>query len=185
MKTLLSIGICLLLLVAPAHARKKTFDDFLVLNNNDTIYGKVLTGGSFTANRIWVRVKKEDGSKLRFQMEEVKAFRDRGIDYLRKEFIHIRWPMKTYLRVDQVGKMTLMYMRCQTARLGYDLFVELENGELVIINAHNFYTLLYPLFKASPSFMEQVGGDVFYPRLNRHYYKEMYKYISWYNGISL
>lgn len=183
MKILLCLLLFMLMANEKAQAERKSYLDYIVMNNSDTIYGKVLTGGSYVSNRIWVRVKPQHGPKQRYRMEEVKAFRSGGQDYLRKEFIHIRWPMKTYLRVEVAGEISMLYMRCPTAKLNYDLFAMLPNGEVFILNAHNFYTKLLPILQSSPRFLEQAGdGEVYYPRLNRHYYKDMARMFHWYNG---
>lgn len=183
MKALIALVIMCGYLASPLSAQRKQRNDLIVLNSNDTLQGKVRTAGSFIGNKTWVILRKE-GVKTRYPMAEVKAIKVKGRDYIKQSFVHIKWPLTTFLRVEVHGKISLLYMLCHTSRVNYDLFALLESGELIFIDSHNFYTKLRPIFVASPIFMEKAAGsEVRFPRYNRKFYDNIKRYINWYNGM--
>lgn len=183
MKALIALVTMCGYLALPIAAQRIERNDLVVFNNNDTLYGKVHTVGSFVGNKTWVVLKK-DGTKTRYSMADVRALRIKGRDFLKQEFIHIKWPLTAYLRVEAYGKITLLYMPCQTSRINYDLFALLETGELIFIDSHGFYTKLWPLLQLSPTFLEKAAGsEVRFPRYNRKFYDNIKQYIDWYNGV--
>ena len=161
---------------------KGKHDDYIVLNNNDTIYGKVLTYGGGPKREGWVRVK-TNGEKLRYRTSEVPALRIKGRDYWRQEYLHIRPPAITgYLQVLVAGKVSLLYSYCPTADMRFDLYMLLEDGQVIAVNRTNFDRILRPLLEQSETFRRQTGpGEAPYPKKNRKYLPIIEQYVRWYN----